>query len=606
MKFSDARRYEGKAFSPEQFRGRMRVAAVVIALAVLGLGARAAQLQLFDNGFLEGQGAARHMRIDPVAAHRGSILDRNGEILAASMPVDSVWANPRELKDVTNQYARLAEALNRSETSLAQSISSNLDRQFLYLYRHMAPQFAAQVANLKIPGVNLQREYRRFYPAAEVTGHVLGFTNIDDVGQEGLEYAYDRMLGGQEGRKRVIRDLRGNTVEDVESIRQARPGGELVSSIDLRIQYVAYRELKAAVAANRAQSGSMVVVDVDTGEVLAMVNQPSCNPNDFEQRRDCRNRAATDIFEPGSAIKPFVAAAALASGRYRAHTLIDTSPWVVGGWPIQDEHPLGVVPLSTVIAKSSNVGMSKVALSLSREEVWKTLDAFGFGQVTGSGFPGESAAVLPSASQWRPRDQASISYGYRLSVTPLQLAHAYAVIGAGGVSRPISLQRVEQPVAGRRAISPTVARELLRMMEKVVIEQGATGAKAEIDGYRVAGKTGTAQRAANGGYDTNRYRAIFGGVAPVSHPKLAAVVMIEDPTGGKFYGGDVAAPVFSAVLSDALRLLGVPADNVQNLPPGRLLQASEDAPAQPVELIGRAAGASDSKSARSFAARKTQ
>ena len=606
MKFGDARYGEGRVFSLEQFRGRMRALAVGLCLIALGLVARAAQLQLFDDGFLEDQGEARHVRVDKLAAHRGAILDRNGEILAASTPVDTVWVNPREIKQASShQYALLAEALNRQPTWVAQLVSSNLDRQYLPLYRRMSPQDAEQVASLKIPGVYLQREYRRYYPAGEVTGHLLGFTNIDDVGQEGLEFAFEHLLSGQEGLKRVIRDLRGNTVEDVESIRPARPGGDLVTSIDLRIQYLAYRELKAAVARNRAQSGSIVVIDVDTGEVLAMVNQPSFNPNDPAQRdaRDYRNRAAMDIFEPGSSIKPFVAAAALATGRYHANTIVDTTPFRVGPKLIHDEHELGSIAFSTVIAKSSNVGMSKVALSLPREQMWQMLDAFGFGQITGSGFPGESAATLPPSSQWRQLTQAQISFGYNLTVTPLQLAHAYAIIGADGISRPVSLRRVDESVEGRRVIDESVAHELLRMMERVVAEQGSTGIKAEIDGYRVAGKTGTAWKAANGGYDTSHYRAIFGGIVPVSNPKLAAVVMIDDPTGGNFYGGDVAAPVFANVMADALRLLGVPADNLDQLPPSRLLQANEEAPAEPVALIGRATGVNDSKPIASLTVR---
>ncbi|MBC7983437.1 MAG: penicillin-binding protein 2 [Candidatus Obscuribacterales bacterium] len=596
MNYGDARHHESRAFSFELFRGRMRIVTVLIATLCLGLVARAAQLQLFDGGFLEGEGKARHTRIAKLAAHRGAILDRNGETLAVSTPVDTVWINPRETKEAASQYPRLAEALNRDVQWVTQRVSSNLDREFLYLMRHMQPHDAAQLASLKIPGVNLQREYRRYYPASEVTGHILGFTNIDDVGQEGLELAYDHLLGGQEGRKRVIRDLRGNTVEDIESIRPAHPGSDLVTSIDLRIQYLAYRELKAAVARHRAQSGSVVIIDVDTGEVLAMVNQPSFNPNDREQleARKYRNRTATDIFEPGSSIKPFVAAAALATGRYHANTVIDISAGFmqVGIKRIVDEHKVGTAPFSTIIAKSSNLGMTKVAMSLKREQMWQTLDAFGFGQITGSGFPGEAAGMLRHHSQWKPIDQATMSYGYGLSVTPLQLAHAYAILGAGGVSRPLSLRRVDAPVQGQRVIAESIARELLQMMERVVTEQGATGHRAALDGYRVAGKTGTAQKAANGGYSTDRYVATFGGAVPASKPKLAAVVVIDDPTGDAYYGGEVAAPVFANVMAGALRLIGVPADNLEQLPASRLLQASEDAPLQPGPVVAGARASS--------------
>jgi cell division protein FtsI (penicillin-binding protein 3) len=564
-------RSDAKSFSFESFRGRLRVVLGFLALACVGLVARAAHLQLIDQQFYAKQGNARFMRETKLAAHRGAILDRNGEPMAASTPVDTVWANPRELKDAMDQLPRLAEAMNRDGKWLTQLISSNLDREFVYLKRHMPPQDAVQVAALKIPGVYLRREYRRYYPASEVAGHVLGFTNIDDVGQEGLELAFDHTLGGETGEKRVIRDLHGNTVEDVESIRAARPGTDLVTSIDMRIQYLAYRELKAAVAQHRARSGSVVILDVATGEVLAIVNQPSFNPNDREQRdaRVYKNRAATDIIEPGSSIKPFVAAAGLASGKYTSRTLIDTSPGFVqvGIKRIPDHHNLGKITLTTVLAESSNVGMAKMAMNLGRDEMWQMLDAFGFGQNTGSGYPGESAGMLPPAQQWRQIDQATRSYGYGLAVTPLQLAHAYSILGAGGVNRPVSLRRVDVPVPGVRVIEEQLARDMLRMMEQVVSENG-TGKQAALISYRVAGKTGTAWKAkeASAGYDTDRYVATFGGVVPASNPRLAAIVMIDEPRGDAYYGGDVAAPVFANVMAGALRLLGVPADNLDNVP----------------------------------------
>ena len=386
-------------FSQEQFRSRLRFVLAALVLVAVALVARAVDLQMLDEGFLEEQGHARFTRIAKLSANRGGIYDRNGEPLAASTPVDTVWACPPEVMAAADQIPRLAEALNRDKKWLTQVITSNLDREFVYLVRHMRPSDAQQVAELKIPGVYLLREYQRFYPAGEVTGHLLGFTKkYDDIGQEGLELAYDRWLGAEAGAKRVIQDRYGRTVEDVESISAPRPGGDLVTSIDLRIQYLAYRELKAAVQEQHAKAGSVVVLDIDTGEVLAMVNQPAYNPNDRDQvaASRYRNRAATDIFEPGSSIKPFIAAAGLASGRYHANTMIDTSPGFVkvGIKTFQDKHPLGAVSLTTVIAKSSNVGMTKMALSLPSEQIWNTLDAFGFGQVTGSGFPGESAGLL--------------------------------------------------------------------------------------------------------------------------------------------------------------------------------------------------------------------
>jgi len=575
-KFGETRG-DAKAFSFEMFRGRLRVLLVCLTLACLGLVARAAYLQLIDKSFYATQGNARFMRTAKLAAHRGAILDRNGETLAVSTPVDSVWVNPRELKESLDQLPRLAEALNRDRNWLTQRVSSNLDREFLWLVRLMRPQDAAQVAALKIPGVYLQREYRRYYPAGEVTGHILGFTNLDDIGQEGLELAYDHTLGGEMGAKRVIRDLHGNTVEDIESIRPARPGGDLIASIDLRIQYLAYRELKQAIAQHRAQAGSIVVIDVDTFEVLAMVNQPSFNPNDREQleARNYRNRAATDIFEPGSSIKPFVVAAALASGRYHANTVIDTEPGFlrVGIKTFSDERNLGAVPLTTVIAESSNVGMAKVALSLEPQKMWEMLSGFGFGEVTGSGFPGESAGMLDNYSRWRPINIATISHGNGIAVTPIQLGHAYAILGAGGVSRPVSLRRIDTETASTRVLDEDVARELIGVMESVVSQEG-TGSRAALNGYRVAGKTGTAWKpAAGGGYSGERFIATFGGVVPASRPKLAAIVMIDDPAGKTYHGGEVSAPVFANVMAGALRLLGIPADNVADIPDTTLVQA---------------------------------
>jgi cell division protein FtsI (penicillin-binding protein 3) len=551
-----------------------------LTLIAAGLIARAVDLQVLDDGFLEGQGDARYTRIAKLSANRGGIYDRNGESLAASTPVDTVWACPPEVMRAADQIPLLAEALNRDKKWLTQVITSNLDREFVYLVRHMRPGDAAQVAELKIPGVYLLREYQRFYPAGEVTGHLLGFTKkYDDIGQEGLELAYDRWLGAEAGKKRVIQDRYGRTVEDVESISAARPGEDLITSIDLRIQYLAYRELKAAVQEHKAKAGSVVVLDIETGEVLAMVNQPAYNPNDRDQvaASRYRNRAATDIFEPGSSIKPFIAAAGIASGRFHPDTIIDTSPGFVrvGVKTIPDKHNLGAISLTTVLAKSSNVGMTKMAMTLSPQSMRRTLTAFGFGEVTGSGFPGESAGLLNESAHWRKIGQATISYGYGLSVTPLQLARAYAVLGSGGVKRPVTLRRVDGPVPGERVIDERVARELLQMMESVVSQDG-TGGRAALAGYRVAGKTGTAWTAANGGYSTERYKGTFGGVVPASRPRLAAIVLIDEPGGSKYYGGDVAAPVFANVMAGALRLMGVPPDGLDRLPNATLVQTSRE------------------------------
>ncbi|MGC3982645.1 MAG: penicillin-binding transpeptidase domain-containing protein [Steroidobacteraceae bacterium] len=573
----DLRSTDSKPFTVEQFRGRLRWVLLALGLAGTALVVRAVDLQLLDDGFLLKQGNARFARVATLAAHRGAIYDRNGETLAISTPVDSVWINPAQLNQAADQIPKLAEALNSNSQSLVQIVSSNLERDFVYLKRRMNPKDAAQVKALNIPGVYLQREYRRYYPAGEVTGHVLGFTNIDDQGREGLELAYDRALSGTPGAKRVIQDRLGRSVEDVESIRAASPGEDVISSIDVRIQYLAYRELKKAIQENKAASGSVIVINVQTGEILAMVNQPSFNPNDMTQREpaNIRNRAATDLMEPGSIMKPFVATAGVATGRYHANTIINTSPGFIqvsaGVKPISDEHPIGAAPLTTVMAKSSNVGMSKLALSLTREQMWKTLDGFGFGQVTGSGFPGEAAGMLLNYKRWTPVSQAWMSFGYGLSVTPLQLARGYAILGAGGISRPLSFKRIEGPVEGTRVIDENVAHEMIKIMQSVVTAEG-TGTKAALIGYQVSGKTGTAQRLVNGSYSNGSHIASFGGVVPATNPRLAAVVVVNDPSDGAYYAGTVAAPVFHNVLAGALRLLAVPPDGLDTVPAATLIQ----------------------------------
>jgi cell division protein FtsI (penicillin-binding protein 3) len=555
--------------APDSFRWRAYLLLGVLALSALGLLWRAVDLQLVDHGFLARQGDARFSRVLDIAAHRGTITDRYGEPLAVSTPVDSLWVNPGELALATDQIPRLATALKLDRQELARRVTSNLDREFLYLARHREPAEAAQIKALGIPGVYSSREYRRYYPAGEVSGHLLGFTNVDDAGQEGLELAFDHWLAGEDGAKRVIQDRYGRIVQNVESIRPARPGRDLVLSIDLRIQYLAYRELKAAIRDQSARAGSVVVLDVATGEVLAMVNQPAYNPNDRDQIEPAtyRNRAATDIFEPGSSIKPFFVAAGLASGKYDNRSVIDTSPGFVkvGVKIFEDEHNLGAIDIATVLAKSSNVGMAHIALTLPPQQIWNTLTGLGFGQVTTSGYPGESAGLLPPYSQWRPIGIVTMSHGYGLSVTPLQLAHAYATLGAFGIARPISFLRVEAPPPGERSLDEHVCRELVGMLESVVATEG-TGKLAAIPGYRVSGKTGTAWKATAGGYSTDRYMAVFGGVAPATEPRLAAVVVIDEPSAGLHLGGQVAAPVFSRVVGGALRLLAVAPDQPVKAP----------------------------------------
>jgi len=550
----------------------------LLALGGVALLARAVYLQVIDQDFLERQGDARILRVTKLSANRGMIVDRNGEPLAVSTPVDTVWADPRKLAEVPQEFPKLAKALDRDPQWLARRVTSSLDKEFVYLARHMPPAEAAKVRALGIPGVDTLREYRRYYPAGEVTGHLLGFTNVDDVGQEGLELAFDQSLGGEPGAKRVMRDSLGRTIEDIERIKEARPGQDLRTSIDLRVQYLAYRELKSALLENRAISGSVVVIDIATGEVLAMVNQPAFNPNDREQYLPSRyrNRATNDFFEPGSSIKPFVIAGAMETGRYHGDTLVDTTPGMmrVGIKTVKDHSNLGMIDVTTVLAKSSNVGTVKIALTLRPEQMWHELDQFGFGRVTGSGFPGESAGILTGYEHWRPIGQATMAYGYGLSVTPLQLAQAYAVLGAGGIRRPISLRKIDTPPAGERVMSETVARELVRMLERVVSEEG-TARRAAIMGYRVSGKTGTAWKASEGGYSTNKYMAIFGGVVPASNPRLACVVVIDEPSGGAYYGGEVSAPVFSAVMSGALRLLAIAPDDLSSVPATTLVRAQD-------------------------------
>jgi cell division protein FtsI (penicillin-binding protein 3) len=549
--------------NPRSFRWRANFMLALLVCGACALVWRAVELQLRDHAFLAGQGDARFSRVAEITATRGTITDRYGEPLAVSTPVDSVWVNPKELALASDQLPRLAKALKRDKTELARRVTSNLDREFLYLARHMQPSDAQKIRALEIPGVYLMREYRRYYPAGEVAGHIIGFTSVDDEGQEGLELAFDHWLAGEDGAKRVIQDRYGKIVQNVEEIRAMRPGRNLVLSVDLRIQYLAYRELKAAIRDQRAKSGSAIVIDVSTGEVLAMVNQPAYNPNDRDQikAKAYRNRAVTDIVEPGSSMKPFVVAAGLASGKFDERSIIDTNPGYikVGAKLLEDRRNLGAINLATCLAESSNICLTKVALSLEPAQMYGTLNGLGFGQVTTSGYPGESAGLLPHFSHWRPVGISSMSRGYGLSVTPLQLAHAYSTVASFGVARPISFLRVEAPPAGERVLDAGTSRMLIHMLEAVVAPSGG-GKQAAIPGYTVAGKTGTAWKATAGGYATDRYLAVFGGIAPASAPRLAAVVIIDEPGAGKYYGGEVAAPVFSGIVGGALRLLAVPPD----------------------------------------------
>jgi cell division protein FtsI (penicillin-binding protein 3) len=543
---------------------------VAVVIGGVTLEGRVLYLQILKKDFLVGQGDDRHLRTVQISAHRGPITDRHGEPLAVSTPVDSIWAAPQELMPALDRLGDLAEVLDVEADWLARRITSNLDREFVYLRRHLRPNDAARALSLGLPGVSTLREYRRYYPAGEVAGHVLGFTDIDDRGQEGLELAYDYWLSGETGAKRVLRDRLGRVVEDVELINAAQPGRTLASSLDLRVQYLAYRELKQAVLDSDALSGSVVILDVTNGEVLAMVNQPSYNPNDRAQLEVARyrNRAVTDIFEPGSSFKPLIVAAALESGRYGPDSIIDTSPGYlrVGGKILtEDYNNLGKIDITTMLAKSSSVGAGKLGLELEPEQLWAVLSGFGIGRLTDSGFPGESAGVLNHPRYWRPVGQATLAYGYGLSVTALQLAQAYSVIAADGIRRPISMLVQDEQVAGERVVSVDTARRLRSMLETVVSPAG-TGQRAAIRNFRVAGKTGTAKKVGVGGYSDDRYVAVFAGLAPASDPKLVAVVVIDEPRGEDYYGGEVAAPVFSRIVSGALRLMAIPPDALAEPP----------------------------------------
>lgn len=539
---------------------------LVLGMLLSGFGlvsARAVYLQVLNSDYLQSQGDTRHTRVLMDNSHRGMILDRNGVPLAISTPVDSVWAHPKTLAKERNRWSQLAALLGLNTYELSKLVNKHSGREFMYLKRHITPEVAERVMNLKLAGVALLREYRRYYPAAAIAGHVVGFTDIDDRGQEGLELAYDSWLRAVPGSKRVLKDLQGHAVEVVESITLPTPGKNLVVSLDRRIQYLAYRELKAAVQAHRARAGSAIVLDAQTGEVLAMVNEPDFNPNNRAQLRSrvFRNRAVTDLFEPGSTLKPFTIAVALESGKFSPNTLINTAPGAirVGHKTIKDERNYGLISVARVIEKSSSVGAIKIALSLKKKDMWKLLRRAGFGETTGSRLPGESPGLLNPASSWVKVDQASLSFGYGISVTPLQLARAYTVFANDGEMPPISLLRRDTPPSLTRVLPSETVRKIRAMLELAVGREG-TGAAARVPDYRVAGKTGTVRKLTATGYADNRYVAWFAGFAPASSPRLVMVVTIDEPTRGGYYGGRIAAPVFARVMTGALRLLDIPPD----------------------------------------------
>ena len=541
---------------------RSRVLLLILLVWMLGLGARAVYLQGLNNDFLQQKGESRYSRVVEIGAHRGRIMDRHGEPLAISTAVESVWTSPADLSASPEQLARLARMLDIEPDDIKRRVADTR-REFVYLRRQLPPDQAARVVQLNIPGVFLQREYRRFYPAAEVTSHVLGMTDIDDKGQEGLELAFQDSLVGKPGSRRVIKDRLGRIIEDVESIRTPQQGRDLTLSIDLKLQYIAYRELNAALEAHRAKAGGIVVLDARTGEVLALANLPAYNPNNrgkIDPQRS-RNRALTDLFEPGSTLKPFTVAAALEAGRVRPETLIPTGAGklTIGRATINDVHPAGTLTVEQVIQKSSNVGAAKIALDLPAQALWALLSRSGFGALPKSGFPGEGSGRLRAYQTWRPIEQATMSYGHGISVSLLQLARAYTIFTADGELLPVTLVKRMEPEAGAPIITPQTARSLRKMLE-LAVQPGGTAPRAQVPGYRVAGKTGTAHKLESGRYAASKYVSSFVGFAPVSDPRIIVAVMIDEPSAGQHYGGAVAAPVFREVVAATLRTLSVPPD----------------------------------------------
>ncbi|MHA6638565.1 peptidoglycan D,D-transpeptidase FtsI family protein [Stutzerimonas frequens] len=557
---------------------RFRIVLTLLSLLVGVIAWRIVDLQVMDQAFLQGQGDARSVRHIPIPAHRGLITDRNGEPLAVSTPVTTLWGNPKELQAARARWPELAKALGQDAASLSERLQSQASREFIYLVRGLTPEQGQDVLDLKIPGVYSQEEFRRFYPAGEVAAHVVGFTDIDDRGREGMELAYDEWLAGVPGKRQVLKDRRGRLIKDVQVVKNAKAGKAMALSIDLRLQYLAHSELRNVVHEYGAKAASLVMVDVKTGEILAMANQPTYNPNNRRnlQPAAMRNRAMIDVFEPGSTVKPFSIAAALGTGKYQPDSVVNTLPgWMrIGRYTIRDVSRGGMLSLTGILMKSSNVGISKIALDIGAEPVYAVMQQAGFGQDTGLGFPGERVGNLPNHRKWRDAETASLAYGYGLSVTAVQLAHAYAVLGNQGVNVPLSLLRLDQTQDGVQVIDKQISATVLQMLRAVVEEEGGGGSRAKVPGYHVGGKSGTAKKiSGTGGYTKDAYRSFFAGVAPLSNPRIAAVVVVDEPSKGQYYGGLVAAPVFGKVMARALRLMNVAPDN---LPPPAELQTAEN------------------------------
>jgi cell division protein FtsI (penicillin-binding protein 3) len=549
----------------------------LVLLAVL-LVARLADHQVWMNhAFLERQGEARMVRTENIQAHRGMITDRNGEPLAVSTPVITLWANPKILGQDADSWHAVSRVMGWSEQELREKMAQYSEKEFMYLRRHLSPAEAEEVLAKKIDGIYGRREYKRFYPAGEVVAHVVGFTNIDDVGQEGIELGFNQALTGVAGKRRIVKDLKGRIVKDLGLQQPEQHGIDLALSIDLRLQYFAHTILKKIVTDFNAQGGSAVVIDVKTGEILAMVNSPSFNPNNRAgvKPQQMRNRSLVDVFEPGSTMKPLTMSAALESGKWRPEMIIDTNPGyiTIQGKVLKDHNNYGVIDLTKVIAKSSQVGTVKIAMSMEPNAVRNMFHRFGLGQATGTGFPGESVGVLPSYQRWRDLDRATLAFGHGVSVTTLQLAQAYSVFANHGIRRPVSLLRQDGIKSGEQAVPEAVVQQVIPMIEAVT-QPGGTGTRARVPGFRVAGKTGTVHKLGPGGYSKDRYVAMFAGIAPVSDPRYAMAVMIDEPASGKYYGGEVAAPVFGQLMQGVLQLMGVIPDDLQ--PPVPAVQKTAD------------------------------
>ncbi|HZX16124.1 MAG TPA: penicillin-binding protein 2 [Pseudomonas sp.] len=562
---------------------RFRLVLLLLALMVGAIAWRIVDLQVFDQSFLQAHGDARSVRHIPIPAHRGLITDRNGEPLAVSTPVTTLWANGKELQSGKAKWNELAAALGQEPKAFNVRLQANAEREFMYLVRGLTPEQGQRILDLKVPGVYGIEEFRRFYPAGEVAAHVVGFTDIDDRGREGMELAFEDWLAGVPGKRQVLKDRRGRLIKDVQVAQNAKAGKALALSIDLRLQYLAHRELRNAVTEFGAKAGSLVLLDVQTGEVLAMVNQPTYNPNNRRnlQPAAMRNRAMIDVFEPGSTVKPFSIAAALGSGRWTPEMTVDTAPGSlrIGRYTIRDVSRGGVLNLTQILMKSSNVGISKVAFDIGAEPIYAVMQQVGLGQDTGLSFPGERVGNLPNYRVWKQAETATLAYGYGLSVTAVQLAHAYSVLANDGKNVNLSMVRLDRQPVTTQVIDEQIAKTVLGMLQSVVEEPGGGGARAQVPGYHVGGKSGTARKASTDskGYVDKAYRSFFAGVAPIDNPRIAAVIMIDEPReGGGYYGGLVAAPVFGKVMAGALRLMNVAPDNLPEPEPAKVETAAVD------------------------------